>query len=64
MSDLKRKLFDEFDVPETPVSTHTHAVVKKSKSQDENERSKQLNYRQFLSSAFKIYEEETLIQIE
>ena len=63
-ADLKRKMFDEFDVPETPVSTHTHAVVKKSKSQEENERSKQLNYRQFLSSAFKIYEEETLIQIE
>ena len=67
MNDLKRKMFADFDIPETPKSNDliSQAIsIPKPKKKKQIEHSIPLNYRNYLSSAYKIFEEETLIKIE
>ena len=65
MSDLKRKIFDDFDIPETPTTTPDSSKESPIKKQmTEEHRSIPLNYRNYIGSAFKVYEQETLIKIE
>lgn len=60
MADLKRKIFDDLDIPETPVDIEKP----QKKKQIVHTQSVPLNFRNYLSSAYKVFEEETLIKIE
>ena len=57
---LKRKIFDDLDIAETPKPVEKP----KKKVVSTNQQSMPLNYRGFLSAAYKVFEEETLIKIE
>jgi hypothetical protein len=68
INDLKRKIFDELDIPETPQTNDLIAQAmqppSKKKQTTVESHSIPLNYRNYLSSAYKVFEEETLIKIE
>ena len=67
MNDLKRKMFADLDIPETPKPDDliSQAIsIPKPKKKKQIEHSIPLNYRNYLSSAYKVFEEETLIKIE
>ena len=67
INDLKRKMFDDLDIPETPKPTDLISQAMsapKKKKQKEIEHSIPLNYRNYLGAAYKVFEEETLIKIE
>ena len=88
MTDLRRKIFDDFDIPETPKDFLASIICKQKdtcgancncqktpikknifspplkKKATEQHRSMPLNYRNYLGAAYKVFEEETLINIE
>ena len=64
MTDLKRKIFDDLDIPETPKTNDSISENIKKKKQMVHTQSVPLNFRKYLSSAYKVFEEETLIKIE
>ena len=88
MTDLKRKIFDDFDIPETPKDFLASVICKQKetcgnecnckntpitkqifspplkKKTTEQHRSMPLNFRNYLGAAYKVFEEETLINIE
>ena len=64
MADLKRKIFDDFDIPDTPVGEPINESPPPKKKVTEDGRSMPLNYRNYLGAAYKVFEEETLIKIE
>lgn len=72
INDLKRKMFDDLDVPETPKERDLLAIAMTGnsmlpppkKKQTDTMRSMPLNYRNYIASAYKVFEEETLIKIE
>ena len=61
-ADLKRKLFSQLDIPDTP-STQDPTETPKKREKTEHA-SIPINYRKLLSAAYKVFEEETLINIE
>ena len=63
---LKRKIYDDLNIQETPKNNDliSQAMVPQVKKAKQLEHSIPLNYRKYLSSAYKIFEEETLIKIE
>ena len=61
-ADLKRKLFSQLDIPDTP-STQDPTETPKKREKTEHA-SIPSNYRKLLSAAYKVFEEETLINIE
>ena len=65
MTDLKRKIFDDFDIPPTPVNSAPSSRESSAKKQEtEEHRSIPLNYRNFLGAAYRVFEEETLVKID
>ena len=65
MADLKRKMFDDFDIPETPTAAvEVITEPKKKKTTTKEHRSIPLNYRNYLGAAYKVFEQElSLIHI-
>ena len=54
MTDLKRKIFDDFDIPPTPVNSAPSSRESSAKKQEtEEHRSIPLNYRNFLGTGNK-----------